>query len=71
MSWGLQFQMAARILGRGKSCFYAPTSAELLNLNVTASWCRFGPRIYTLCDMGDSCILSLIMQSSAAAVLTN
>jgi hypothetical protein len=24
-----------------------------------------------LCDMGDSCILSLIMQSSAAAVLTN
>ncbi len=71
MSWRLEFQVAARILESGKTCFYASTSAALLNVIVTASWCRFGPRMYTLCDMGDSCILSLIMQSSAAAALTN
>jgi hypothetical protein len=37
--------------------------AALFVLVVTVSLRRFRPTVYTMCDIGDSCIMSLIMRT--------
>ncbi len=55
---------AARFRKGGEAVFRVVRGrADLFVFVVTVSLRRFRPTIYTMCDIGDSCIMSLIMRA--------
>jgi hypothetical protein len=64
--------MTLEAQGQGADCPWGRgelmcSCAARLFSELTIWWCRFGPTIYTMCDIGDSCIMSLIMRTSRIA----